>query len=123
MAYSAEASTQSVPDCKNELGSKAIQHHYIREKLAVGVIVAKNQIQGPVYTCEVEKRAYEFVRTTGPSHMIGKNVVYEQGTGKLNLNKVLRKWNGELKNMGNKDKFGCNLSISGEGYKAVCVFE
>ncbi|KAL6741219.1 hypothetical protein Aduo_014494 [Ancylostoma duodenale] len=123
MSYSTEASLQKLPNCKKKLGSIAIQNDKIRENLAVGVIVAMRQIQGPVYICEMERRAYKFVGAGGNSTTTTKNVVLDQGTGRLNLKEVLSKWDDKLKNMGNKKKFGCNLSINDEGYKVACVFK
>ncbi|EYB96691.1 hypothetical protein Y032_0148g2674 [Ancylostoma ceylanicum] len=55
IAFPGEASMQRLPDCKKKLGARAIQNRHIRERLAVEVIVAMNQIQGPAAAILLEE--------------------------------------------------------------------
>ncbi|RCN23942.1 hypothetical protein ANCCAN_30369 [Ancylostoma caninum] len=88
LTYSAEASSQEVPECKH-LGTKAIPAHHIRQKLAVEVMT---------YTCELEERAHSYVLTTGPVPQFGNDVVYLSGEN-LNLKKVVSEWRDKLRNV------------------------
>ncbi|KAL6740955.1 hypothetical protein Aduo_014258 [Ancylostoma duodenale] len=126
IAYS-EASIQKVPDCKKKLHTKAIQNHPLREKLAVEVLFAKAQsVQDPAYTCDLERKAFGYVNIPpgGPTPTFGNNVVYSEGLGRLNLEKVIGEWKAKLQKMGRKTKFGCNLklSLNPTSYKIACVF-
>ncbi|KAL6741926.1 hypothetical protein Aduo_015133 [Ancylostoma duodenale] len=78
------------------------------------------------YTCNMEKRAYNFVRPTGPSHQIGDNVVFYQGvesSEKFDVKAVVNEWKDRLQKMRHYNKFGCNMSGGAKGYKVACIFE
>ncbi|EYC13064.1 hypothetical protein Y032_0045g1247 [Ancylostoma ceylanicum] len=115
-------SIQVLPECK---GNKAIAEN-VRRLLAVEVIVAKRQLPEPGYKCDLEFRAHQYVNTNpgGPEPMFGDNVVYSEGNDeKFNVEKVVGEWKDGLEKMGDKSKFGCNLSIDDNRYKVACVFE
>ncbi|RCN49719.1 hypothetical protein ANCCAN_04175 [Ancylostoma caninum] len=50
------------------------------------------------YTCEMEKRAHEFVESSssGSAPEITENVLYKKGE-KLNLNEIKEEWKEKLK--------------------------
>ncbi|KAL6726070.1 hypothetical protein Aduo_008080 [Ancylostoma duodenale] len=75
------------------------------------------------YTCDMERHAHDLVRSTGSSSITGYKTTYATGDGdKFNVGDVVKSWKKQLKEMGEMQEFGCNLSI-GSRYKVACVFK
>ncbi|RCN30700.1 hypothetical protein ANCCAN_23530 [Ancylostoma caninum] len=89
-----DALDSTIPQCR-ELGRKALTKT-VRKLLYIDILNSKRQEYGPTYTCEMEKRAHEFVKTSSPGPAPEtKDVLYSKGE-KLNLNEIRKEWKEEL---------------------------
>ncbi|RCN49715.1 hypothetical protein ANCCAN_04171, partial [Ancylostoma caninum] len=106
IAYSAKR--EDLPICP---GNKAITRS-ARKVLYSGISAAKplQQNQQLDYCCDLEKRAFDYVRLTGPTPAPEDKVLVFQGSGdRFNVKTVVDSWKDRLAKTGTK--FGCNLGI------------
>ncbi|KAK6731054.1 hypothetical protein RB195_007488 [Necator americanus] len=118
LAHSAQT-LQVLPYCGN---SRALPS-YIREPLFVHVDVAKRQNPSMRYSCELEVLALDFLtnrRTNGLTYTeyVRQSVHYE-----TLAREAAQNWYGQLRQMGPKREFGCNLIEKPSGtYRVACLY-